>query len=79
VPATIAQQEKYAPSCYSALAIAHYAMGLPFNRIEYWQSIQEVPLADATQWDKVKTLYKIVMPVYQALETHAAQRRVALL
>ena len=73
VPAKIAQQEKYAPSCYSSLAIGHYTMGLPFKRIEYWQGIQDIPLADATQWDKVKKLSQTVKPVHQVLETHAAQ------
>ena len=40
--------EKYAPSCKTSLAIGRYYMGLPFKRIETWQSFQRVPLPDAT-------------------------------
>ncbi len=73
VTPNIAQRPKYAPSCYSTLAIAHYHMGLPFYRIECWQRYQRIPLADATQWDKMKELSEIVQPVYKALELQAAQ------
>ena len=48
-------------------------MGLPFKRIETWQSFQGVALPDATAWDKVKELYDIVKPVHQALETVASE------
>jgi transposase len=37
------------------------------------QKLQGVPLADATQWDQIHKLYKMVVPVYEVLENHAAQ------
>ncbi|NRA88695.1 MAG: IS66 family transposase [Rhizobiales bacterium] len=73
VPPKIAKQPKYAPSCYSTLAIGHYEMGLPFYRIECWQRFSNVPLADATQWDKMQALSNTVRPVYQVLELTAAE------
>ena len=73
VPQAIEKQPKYAPSCYTTLAIGHYYMGLPFYRIESWQRFLGVPLADATQWDKMQELSNIMRPVYQVLELQAAE------
>ena len=73
LPAAIVHQPKYAPSCLSTLAISHYHYGLPFKRIESWQRTQGIPLADATQWDKIVELHQIIQPVYHVLETQAAQ------
>lgn len=67
VPDAIGQLPKYDVSCVSALSIARYGLGLPFKRIEWWQSVQGVPLADATQWDKVNELAHWVRPVHQLL------------
>lgn len=73
LPEALAKQPKYAPSCLSVLALHHYQLGLPFKRIESWQRSQGIPIADATQWDKMSQLYSVVKPVYHALETQAAQ------
>jgi len=73
LPASIAHQPKYSPSCLSTLAISHYHYGLPFKRIESWQLTQGIPMADATQWDKIVELYQIIKTVHQVLETQAAQ------
>jgi len=67
-----AQGGKYSVSCKSQLAVARYGMGLPFKRIEQWQAYQGVPLADATQWDLVKSLYDVVSPVVASLFQQAA-------
>lgn len=68
VPTEIKTQPKYAASCLSTLAIAHYYNGLPFKRIETWQGQQGIPLPDATQWDKMKKLNGITAPVCQVLQ-----------
>ena len=42
-------------------------MGLPLYRIEKNQAMHEIPMADATQWDLVDTLYWVARPVYDVL------------
>lgn len=73
VPDEIENSEKYAPSCKTSLVISRYHMGLPFKRIESWQSFQKIPVPDATQWDKVEELYQVLRPVHQALEVVASE------
>jgi hypothetical protein len=73
IPQTIAQQPKCSVSVCSNVAIAHYYLGLPFKRIELWQSMGGIPLADATQWDLMKALGKNVAPVHQCLYIQSAQ------
>ena len=55
------------------MAISRYYSGMPFKRLETLQALQGVPLADATQWDQISTLYPVVVPVHLALEAYAAQ------
>ena len=73
IATSLKKQPKYSPSCLSALAIGHYFMGQPFKRLELNQSLHKIPLADATQWDKVNELAKITAPIHQCLEKTAAQ------
>ena len=49
IPQAIAKQPKYDVSARSNIAMTHYYLGLPFKRIELWQSMGGIPLADATQ------------------------------
>jgi transposase len=72
IPQAIAQQPKYDVSCSSTLAMARYWLGMPFKRIELWQSVQGIPMADATQWDKVKKLAKQLKPLYKLLQRLSA-------
>lgn len=72
VPAEIKQAPKFAPSAVSNIAIGHYALGLPFHRIELWQRNNGVPLADATQYDEMVKLTKKVSPVVNHLEKLSA-------
>lgn len=65
--------DKYDSSCRTNLAIGRYWLGLPFKRIEYWQGMQGVPVPDATQWDKVKELWRMVKPVYETLVRLSAE------
>ena len=72
VPTAIAKAPKVAPSAVSNIAIAHYSLGLPFNRIEGWQHNGGVLLPDATQYDEMVKLTKIVWPVVRCMETLSA-------
>lgn len=73
LPQAVKQQGRYTPSCRAALAVGHYAFGMPFKRIETWQKLQGVPFADATQYDRIAELYEIALPVYQQLCQCAAE------
>ena len=46
---------------------------MPFHRLECWQAIQQVPVPDATQWDKVAALAKVIEPVYTLLQRLSAE------
>lgn len=72
VPSNILSQPKYDVTCYTAIAMARYYTGQPFYRIQQCQSAQGIPLADATQWDKMSELYEIVLPIFCELEKHAS-------
>lgn len=72
VPEDILQRPKYDVTCYTAMAIARYYIGIPFKRLESSQAAQGVPLADATQWDKMDALYQVVEPIVNSLKEQAA-------
>jgi transposase len=76
IPKSIASQPKYDVSCRSNLAIGRYYLGLPFKRIELWQSLQKIPVADATQWDQMRKLYPAIQPIHDCLTELAAQGQV---
>jgi len=72
IPKAIAQQPKYDVSCRTNIAMGRYYMGLPFKRLELWQSLQGIPLADATQWDQMRIVYPPVKAIRDCLEGLAA-------
>jgi hypothetical protein len=55
------------------LALGRYYLGLPFNRLEGYQQLIGVPVADATQWDQIEQLAGDVWPVFNELVYQAAQ------
>lgn len=67
IPESIASKPKYAPSCRTNIALGRYWLGLPFKRMELWQSLQQVPVPDATQWDQMKILYPLARPIHELL------------
>lgn len=73
IPDAVANQPKYDVSCRTNLAIGRYYMGLPFKRIELWQSLQQIPVADATQWDQMRIMHPPVKAVHRCLTELAAQ------
>ncbi len=51
LPSQVNASEKYTPGAKATLAVLHYGMAVPFNRLERLQPMREDPLPDATQWD----------------------------
>src|SRR4029453_3781728 len=45
--------EKYSPRARAVLAIGRYYLGLPLYRLQSYQAMLGVPVADATQWDQM--------------------------
>ncbi len=68
-----ATTERYDISLKVMLAVAHYHLGLPFNRIEALQQMLGLPLPDATQWDLTEQAADGVYPVFDSLKYLGAQ------
>ena len=71
-----AGEAKYTDRARAVLALGRYYLGLPFNRLEGYQQLVGVPVADATQWDQVEQLAGGVWPVFNELVYQAAQGEV---
>lgn len=54
------------------LAIGRYYLGLPFYRLQSYQAMLGVPVADATQWDQIEKVGDCSYVVCAYLETLAA-------
>ena len=67
-----AGKETYDVSLKVNLAVAHYHLGLPFKRIEAFQSLVGMPLPDATQWPLVEEVADTGYVVYEHLKQVAA-------
>jgi hypothetical protein len=67
---------KYSASARAVLALGRYYLGLPFNRLEGYQQLIGVPVADATQWDQIEPLAGDIWPVFNELVYQAAQGEV---
>jgi hypothetical protein len=65
--------ERYDASLKVILALAHYHLGLPFNRIEGLQQMLGLPLPDATQWELVEQVADVGYVVFNHLRRFAAQ------
>jgi transposase len=66
--------ERYDASLKVILALAHYHLGLPFNRIETMQQMLGLPLPDATQWELVEQVADVGYVVFEHLRWFAAQQ-----
>ena len=75
VPAA-AGPEKYTTRARAVLALARYYLGLPWYRLEGFQAVVGVPVADATQWDQAELVGDCSYPIFKWLETLAAQGEV---
>jgi transposase len=68
-----ASQTKYSPRARAVLVVSRYYLGLPFYRLEGYQAMQGVPVADATQWEQIEAVARCCYGVFGYLETLAAQ------
>jgi NTP pyrophosphatase (non-canonical NTP hydrolase) len=69
-------EDKYSPRARAVLALGRYYLGLPFYRIEQFQAVVGVPVADATQWEQVERVADCAYPVFEQLKYLAAQSEV---
>jgi hypothetical protein len=65
--------EKYSERARAVLALGRYYLGVPFHRLEGYQQLVGVPVADATQWDQVERVAGCAWPVFNELVYQAAQ------
>jgi hypothetical protein len=75
VPAA-AGAEKYSARARAVLALGRYYLGVPLYRLAGYQALLGVPVSDATQWDQIERVADCAYPVFQQLETLAAQGEV---
>jgi hypothetical protein len=75
VPA-VAGTGKYTTRARAMLALARYYLGLPWYRLEGFQALVGVPVADATQWEQTELVGDCSHPIFKCLETVAAQGEV---
>lgn len=69
-------REAYTPQARAVRALSRYYLGLPFYRLERYQALLGVPVADATQWDQVERVADCAYPVFEHLKCLAAQGEV---
>ena len=73
LPAKFKGRSKYSHTAKSAIAIQHYYAGQAFKLTEGLQKAQGVPLADATQYDLMDSLYNaVIIYVFCALKVCAS-------
>jgi transposase len=66
-------QERYSPPARAVVAIRRYYVGGPLYRLEGYQAMVGVPGSDATQWDQMERVADCAYPVFEHLQTLAAQ------
>ena len=71
-----AGEEKYTVRARAVLVLSRYSLGVPFYRLEGFQALVGVPVADATQWDRVERVADCAYPVFEQLKYLAAQGEV---
>src|SRR5215470_14896368 len=74
--ASPAGAEKYSTRARAVLVLGRYYLGVPLYRLEGYQAMVGVPVSDATQWDQIERVADCVYPVFEQLETLAAQGEV---
>jgi transposase len=68
--------EKYSARAKAVIALGRYCLGLPFYRLEQYQALVGVPVADATQWELAEPVADCAYPVFAQLEPLAARGEV---
>jgi hypothetical protein len=64
--------DKYSARARAVIALGRYYLGLPFYRIEQYQALVGVPVADATLWELAEGVADAAWPVFEALWDLAA-------
>jgi transposase len=67
---------KYSARARAVLVLGRYYLGVPLYRLEGYQAMVGVPVADATQWDQIERVADCAYPVFEQLKTLAAQGEV---
>jgi len=65
--------DKYSARARAVLVLERYYLGVPLYRLEGYQAMVGVPIADATQWDQIERVADCAYPVFEQLKTLAAQ------
>jgi hypothetical protein len=68
--------DKYTARARAVLVLGRYYLGVPLYRLEGYQAMVGVPVADATQWDQIERVADCAYPVFEQLQTLAAQGEV---
>ena len=68
--------EKYSARGRAVLVLGRYYLGVPLYRLEGYQAMVGVPVADATQWEQIERVADCAYPVFEQLQTLAAQGEV---
>jgi hypothetical protein len=68
--------DKYSARARAVLVLGRYYLGVPLYRLERYQAMVGVPVADATQWDQIERVADCAYPVFEQLKTLAAQGEV---
>jgi transposase len=66
---------KYTASFNATLAVSHYGLGLPFNRLEKFHRYLGIPLPKSTQFECIESIAGAVIPVHRELMSCAAYAR----
>lgn len=64
--------EKYDAAFKAILALQKYYVAVPFHRQFFFQSLLNMPLPVSTQWQLIEEVGSAVIPVFNTLETLAA-------
>jgi transposase len=68
--------DKYSARARAVWVLGRYYLGVPLYRLEGYQAMVGVPVADATQWDQIERVADCAYPVFEQLKTLAAQGEV---
>jgi transposase len=68
--------DKYSARARAVLVLGRYYLGVPLYRLEGYQAMVGVPVADATQWDQIERVADCAYPVFEQLKLLAAQGEV---
>src|SRR5918911_2301132 len=68
--------EKYSARARAVLVLGRYYLGVPLYRLQGYQAMVGVPVADATQWDQIERVADCAYPVFEQLKLLAAQGEV---